>query len=112
MVLTINTSKIRGGQVTPVVPNCNGLGIPNNFVVQTFGVETTKTDVIDATTTIKKSSDMQGQKPGDHDDVAFQSNTYASASYNSLGLVTTDGELLFAGSEVHISGYHDDEDSF
>jgi hypothetical protein len=111
MVITVRTSKLRGGQVTPVIPNCNGLGIPSTFIVQTFGVETIDTDVIDATTTIKKSSDMQGQKPGDHDDPAFQATTYASASYSSLGLLNTDGELVFGGTEVHISGYNDDEDS-
>jgi hypothetical protein len=111
MVLTVRVSRLRAGTPMPVVPNCNGLGIPSSFVVQTFGVETVDTDVVDAATTILKSSDMQGQKPGDHDDPAFQAVTYQSASYSSLGLMNTDGELVFSGQEVHIAAYNDDEDS-
>lgn len=110
MAIKIVTSKIRGGQVTPVMGSCTGTGVPVTFIVQTFGVETTTTDVLDATTKFLKSSDFQGQKEGNHDLLPFQKTTYASASYSSTGLLNTEGDLVYNGREVHISGYDDNED--
>lgn len=107
MVQTI-TYRVRGGQITPVVPDCNG-GVPTGFVLQTFGVEKIITDISDAKTEILASNDMQGQKPGDVTDPAYIQSTYSSASYTGRPLRTTDGDLVFSASETHVSEFEEEE---
>lgn len=100
--------RLRGGQITPSLASCNG-GEPESFVIQTFGVDKVVTDVSDSTTEILASSDMQGQKPGDVTDPAYIESTYASASYTGRPLRTTDGELVFSASEVHVTEFEEEE---
>jgi hypothetical protein len=110
MAISVVTYKVRGGQITPVVPSCTGTGVPTQFIMQTFGVEKTVVDIDSAKTTLLASSDMQGQKPGDVEDEAYRASTYSSASYSGRPLRTTDGELVFSSSESHVSEFVEEEE--
>ncbi len=102
--------RIRGGQINPAQSNCTGLGVPSYFYIQTFGAERIVTDFDDAKVAILASDDMQGQKPGDHDDPAYRATTYESASYSSRPLRTTDGDLVWNAQEVHVAEFINEED--
>jgi len=109
MAIQVVTFRLRGGQVTPVLSSCAGVGTPESFVVQTFGVDKTVTDISDAKTELLASSDMQGQKPGNVEDPAYIQSTYAGASYSGRPLRTTDGVLVFSASEEHVSEFVEEE---
>jgi hypothetical protein len=109
MPVQVTTYNLRGGQIIPVLSNCGGLGVPEGFVVQTFGVDKVVTDVSDAKVLLLASSDMQGQKPGDVEDPAYIQSTYSSASYSSRAMRTTDGDLVFSASESHVLEFIEEE---
>ncbi len=114
MAIQVVTFRLRGGTITPKLGGCNGLGVPGTFYMQTFGAERVVTDIDDAATTLIKSSDMQGQNiqfDGDHDDPNYRAVAYSQASYNSRGVLTTDGDLVFNANLTHVAEYVDDEDS-
>lgn len=112
MAIDVISYKLRGGQVTPNMGDCTGLGVPGSFYMQTFGAEKVVTTINDAATALIRSSDMQGQKPGDHDDASYRASTYSQATYNCRGVLTTDGDLVYNESLTHVAEYLDDEDSF
>jgi hypothetical protein len=101
--------RLRGGQITPISPNCTGTGAPSTFYLQTFGAEKIVSDIFDAKTTILRSLDFQGQKPGDHEDLGYTSTTYSSASYSGRAVRTTDGELVYAGTETFVPTWIEEE---
>lgn len=107
MVATVVSYRLRSGPPTPSLNDC-GAHAPDQFIMQTFGVDKTITDVYDAKTKLLKSSDMQGQKPGDVEDPTYIETTFTSASYQTRGLKTTDGEMVFSGSEVHSTSFVDE----
>mgnify|MGYP001609338834 CR=1 FL=1 len=102
--------RLRGGQINPALSSCTGTGVPDYFYIQTFGAERIVTDFDDAKIAILASDDMQGQKPGDHDDPTYRATTYASASYSSRPLRTTDGDLVWNAQEIHVAEFIDEED--
>jgi hypothetical protein len=108
MYIQINKYKISYGGVQPVESGCPS-GVPYEYVYQTFGAYKTIVDVQDAITDLKKSSDMQGQKPTDNvEDQAYIDSTYSRISYSGRALRTTDGEMVFSGSEEHIEQFVDE----
>ena len=109
MAVQVINYKVRGGQITPVVSSCAGIGTPESFVMQTFGVDKTLVDVSDAKTELLASSDMQGQKPGDVTDAGYIATTYSQASYSGRPLRTTDGDFVFSASESHVIEFEEEE---
>lgn len=101
--------KLRGGEVTPISPSCGGSGAPSTFYMQTFGAEKVISEVFDAKILILRSTDFQGQKPGDHEDTSYTSTTYSSASYSGRALKTTDGDLVFSGTETFVPTWIEEE---
>ena len=110
MAIQVTSYKVRGGQITPIVSNCNGVGVPEGFVMQTFGVDKTVVDISDSKTELLASSDMQGQKPGDVTDPAYIASTYSQASYSGRPLRTTDGDIVFSASESHVVEFAEEEE--
>lgn len=108
MAVQVTTYKVRGGQITSILPNCQGTGVPT-FIMQTFGVDKTVTDIDSAKTELLASTDMQGQKPGDLEDQTYIDSTYSSASYSGRPLRTTDGELVFNATEAHVVEFSEEE---
>lgn len=85
-------------------------GVPNEYILQTFGASRIKVDVKSATTELLKSEDMQGLKPGDEEDSNYRETTYTKASYSCRGLRTTDGDIVFSGQEEHVSEFVDEDE--
>ena len=108
MATQVTSYKVRGGQITPSLSTCGG-GVPDSFIMQTFGVDKTVTDISSSTTVIIASSDMQGQKPGDVEDQAYIDSTYSSASYSGRPFRDTDGNLVYTSSEVHVVEFAEEE---
>jgi hypothetical protein len=78
--------------------------------LETWGADPTVVDIDDAKTQLLRSSDMQGQKPGDLEDPNYIQSTYSQASYQGRPLRTTDGTLVFSASEAHVSEFLDEEE--
>lgn len=109
MPSTATIYRLRGGEVNPALSSCTGTGVPEYFYVQTFGAERVVVDFDDAATELLRSSDMEGQKPGDHDDPAYRATTYSSASFSSKPYRTTDGDLVWNMQATHTAEYVDEE---
>jgi hypothetical protein len=84
-------------------------GTPDSYYFQTFGASKIKVTVHSATTTLLKSSDMQGLKPGDEENSSYRDSTYTKASYSCRGLRTTDGDIVFSGQEEHVAEFVDED---
>ncbi len=110
MPSTATIYRLRGGEINPALASCTGTGVPDYFYIQTFGAEKIIVDFDDAKTTLLRSSDMQGQKPGDHEDAAYRASTYSSASYSSRPLRTTDGDLVWTAQETHVAAWITEEE--
>ena len=110
MAIEVITYRLRGGQIQPRLSSCGTTSQPEGFVMQTFGVDKTRTDISDAKTELLASSDMQGQKPGDIEDPAYIATTYSSASYTGRPLRTTDGDLVFNATEAHVVEFAEEEE--
>jgi len=108
MATQVISYKVRGGQITPSLSTCGG-GVPDFFVMQTFGVDKIVTDISSAATELLASSDMQGQKPGNVEDQAYIDSTYSSASYSGRPFRDTDGNLVYNATEVHVLQFEDEE---
>ena len=102
------TFKVRGGQITPVLGSCDGIGTPT-FIMQSFGVDRVEVDIDQGKTELLTSNDMQGQKPGDIEDLDYIASTYSGASYSGRPLRNTDGEQVFSATETHISSFEEEE---
>lgn len=109
MPTTVVTYRLRTGPIIPSLNDC-GAHPPDTFIMQTFGVERITTDVYDAKTTLLKSSDMQGQRPGNVEDSAYIATSYVSAAYQARGLKTTDGDLVFTATEEHTHEWTEEEE--
>jgi len=109
MTLVVTKYQIRASSLQPKGSGCP-TGIPNSYIFQTFGATAVTVDVNDATTTLLKSVDMQGLKPGDEEDPDYIATTYTKASYSGRGLRTTDGDIVFSAQEEHVAEFVDEED--
>jgi hypothetical protein len=109
MVLVITRYQIRAGSPQPVSPSCPS-SVPTSYVYQTFGAQKVDVDVYESLTELKKSSDMQGQKPTENvEDPTYRANTYTRISYTGRPLRTTDGEQVFSGQEEHVEEFVDED---
>jgi hypothetical protein len=109
MAIQVIKYTIRASSLQPKGSGCPTSSI-SEYIFQTFGGEKAVIDVYSATTTILKSSDMQGLKPGDEEDPAYRETTYTKASYSCRGLRTTDGDIVYSGQEEHIAEFIEEED--
>ena len=101
-MLTVTKYQIRAGGPQPVAPGCPS-SMPTRYVYQTFGAWKVDTDIEEATTTLKKSTDLQGQKfSQDVEDPIYIANTYSSISYSGRPLRTTDGIQIFTEQAAHV----------
>lgn len=108
MAITVARYRLRGGQIQPKLPGCNGTGVPT-FYAQTFGAEKILVDIDDAKVDILASTDMQGQKPGNIEDPEYIATTYSRASYQGRPLRTTEGDLVFSAVEEHVAQWIEEE---
>jgi len=109
MALQVIKYTIRASSLQPKGSGCP-TGIPEEYIFQTFGADKTIVDVLSATTTLLKSADMQGLKPGDEEDPSYRATTYTKASYSGRGLRTTDGDIVYSGQEEHVSEFVDENE--
>ena len=109
MALEVTKYTIRASSLQPKGSGCP-TGTPDEYIYQTFGATKTTIDVHSATTTLLKSSDMQGLKPGDEEDSSYRASTYTKASYSGRGLRTTDGDIVFSGQEEHVAEFVDESE--
>jgi hypothetical protein len=107
-MVTVIQYRLRGGAIQPKLAACSGAGTPD-FYAQTFGAEKVLTEITDAKTQLLSSEDFQGQKLGDIEDPAYRESTYTRASYQGRALRTTDGDLVFSGSEEFVSEWIEEE---
>lgn len=103
-MIQVTKYQIRASSLQPVGAGCP-TGTPTEYIYQTFGALKTLIDVYDAKTTLLKSNDMQGLKPGDEEDANYRASTYTRASYTGKPLRTTDGTLVFSAQEEHIPDF-------
>jgi len=85
-------------------------GVPDEYIIQTFGATKTVAEVHTAKTTLLKSADMQGLKPGNEEDASYRASTYTKASYSGRGMRTTDGTLVYSAQEEHVAEFIDEDD--
>lgn len=93
--------QIRASNLQPKGSGCP-TGTPTQYFYQTFGGQKIIVDVYDAKTTLLKSSDMQGLKPGNEESPTYRASTYTKASYSGKGMRTSDGSLVFSANEEHV----------
>lgn len=110
MATQVITYRLRGGQIQPINSTCGGSSTIEGFFMQTFGAERIVTDIDDAKVELLASTDMQGQKPGDVEDITYIATTYSKASYQGRPLRTTDGDLVFSATEQHVPQFVEEED--
>lgn len=103
-MIQVTKYQIRVSNPQPVGAGCP-TGTPTEYIFQTFGALKTLVDVYDAKTTLLRSEDMQGLKPGDEENPSYRASTYTRASYSGRGLRTTDGTIVFSANEEHVSEF-------
>jgi hypothetical protein len=71
---------------------------PGTFLVQTFGVDKTKIETYEASTTLPRSDEFMGADPD---------GEYASANFQRLGYLNEAGQHLFSGN-INFKPEYDD----
>lgn len=84
------------------------MGAPTTYILQSFGVDVSKTDSWDSIVGLYASEVMQGLQNFE-DSVSFRESAYTKISYTGTNTRNTDGVAVWRGTEEHTSSWVDED---